>query len=113
MPKELECHVILDDYGTDKSRAVRKWLVAHPHFYFTSTYCSWINLVEMWLSDLATKLLRRSAHRSVTELTDSIETWAKTRNENPRAFKWTKTAEEILTSVARYLEPLITERAAD
>ena len=115
VPKELACHVILDNYGTHKSEAVRKWLLAHPrfHFHFTPTYSSWMNLVERWFSELTTKLLRRSAHRSVTELTRSIETWANTWNENPRAFKWTKTAEEIFASMARYLEPLVTERSSD
>ena len=59
------------------------------------------------------KLLRRSANRLVGELTRSIKRWTNTWNENPRAFKWTKSAEEIFTSMARYLEPLITDRTPD
>ena len=115
VPKELECHVILDNYGTHKSEAVRKWLSAHPrfHFHFTPTYSSWMNLVERWFSELTTKLLRRSAHRSVAELTASIKNWTDTWNENPRAFKWTKTAEEIFASMAKYLEPLLSERTSE
>ena len=115
VPKEFCCHVILDNYGTHKSEVVRKWLLEHPrfHFHFTPTYSSWMNLVERWFSELTTKLLQRSAHRSVSELTRSINNWSNTWNENPRAFKWTKSAEEIFTSMARYLDPLITERISD
>lgn len=114
VPKELSCHVILDNYGTHKSEAVRKWLLSHPRFYFhfTPTYSSWMNLVERWFSELTTKLLRRSVHRSVAELTRSIKHWANIWNENPQPFKWTKSAEEIFASMERYLKPL-TERTSD
>ena len=108
-PKELDLHLILDNYATHKTEAVRSWLLSHPrfHLHFTPTYSSWMNLVERWFSELTTKLLRRSAHRSVTELTRSIEGWAKTWNENPRPYRWTKSADEIFASMEKYLRPII------
>jgi hypothetical protein len=59
-------------------------------------------LVERWFAELTTKKLRRGAHRSTRQLNTDIRNWIETCNENPRPYIWTKTAEEILESIARY-----------
>ena len=61
-----------------------------------------MNLVERWFAELTTKWLTRGTHRSVRELTDSIRTWTKNWNDNPRPYVWTKTADEILDNLASY-----------
>ncbi len=104
VPDELEVHLILDNASTHKTPAVKKWLLAHPRFvlHFTPTSSSWLNLVERWFAELTTKKLRRGSHRSVRELNADIRAWIDTWNDNPRPFVWTKTADEILESIARY-----------
>jgi transposase len=104
VPAELEVHLILDNASTHKTPAVNRWLLAHPRFvlHFTPTSSSWLNLVERWFAELTTKKLRRESHRSVRELNADIRTWIENWNENPRPFVWTKTADEILESIARY-----------
>jgi len=108
VPAELDVHVILDNSSTHKTPAVKKWLLAHPRFvlHFTPTSSSWLNLVERWFAELTNKKLRRGAHRSVRELNTDIRAWIETWNENPRPFAWTKTAEEILNSLAEYLSKI-------
>jgi transposase len=78
--------------------------------HFTPTYGSWLNLVERWFAELTSKWLRRGSHRSVAELTGSIQSWIDTWNADPRPFVWTKTADQILDSVTRYLEPISNSR---
>src|SRR5262245_15823920 len=104
VPTELEVHLILDNASTHKTPAIKRWLLAHPRFvlHFTPTSSSWLNLVERWFAELTTKKLRRGSHRSVRELNADIRTWIESWNENPRPFVWTKTADEILDSIARY-----------
>jgi len=104
VPAELEIHLILDNASTHKTPAIKTWLVAHPRFvlHFTPTSSSWLNLVERWFAELTTKKLRRGSHRSVRELNADIRAWIDSWNDNPRPFVWTKTADEILDSVARY-----------
>ena len=104
VPDELEVHLILDNASTHKTPAIQRWLIAHPRFvlHFTPTSSSWLNLVERWFSELTNKKLRRGAHRSVAQLNADIWAWIETWNENPRPFVWTKTAEQILDSIARY-----------
>ncbi|WJY55061.1 IS630 family transposase [Streptomyces chengbuensis] len=104
VPRELDVHLILDNYVTHKVPAVKKWLAAHPrfHLHFTPTGSSWLNLVERWFAELTTKKLRRGVHRSVQALERDIRTWLADRNTNPRPFTWTKTADEILDKVATY-----------
>jgi transposase len=104
VPDDLEVHLILDNASTHKAPAIKKWLAAHPRFvlHFTPTSSSWLNLVERWFAELTTKKLRRGSHRSVRELNNDIRDWIATWNDNPRPFVWTKTADEILDSIARY-----------
>jgi transposase len=104
VPGELEVHLILDNASTHKTPAIQRWLLAHPRFvlHFTPTSSSWLNLVERWFSELTNKRLRRGTHRSVNQLNADIRVWIDTWNENPRPFVWTKTAEQIVESIARY-----------
>ena len=104
VPGELDVHVILDNASTHKTPAIEKWLKTHPRFvlHFTPTSSSWLNLVERWFAELTNKKLRRGTHRSVRQLNADIRAWIETWNENPRPFVWTKTADEILDSIARY-----------
>ena len=104
VPDELAVHLVLDNSSTHKTPAIKRWLLAHPRFvlHFTPTSSSWLNLVERWFAELTTKKLRRGAHRSVRDLNADIRAWIDTWNENPRPFVWTKTADEILDSIARY-----------
>jgi len=106
VPTELDVHVVLDNSSTHKTPAIQRWLAAHPRFvlHFTPTSSSWLNLVERWFAELTTKKLRRGAHRSVRALNDDIRTWIDTWNNDPRPFVWTKTADQILDSIARYCE---------
>src|SRR3954451_12130396 len=104
VPPQLAVHLVLDNSSTHKTPAIQRWLTAHPRFvvHFTPTSSSWLNLVERWFAELTNKKLRRGTHRSVRQLNADIRAWITSWNENPRPFVWTKTADEILDSVARY-----------
>jgi transposase len=105
VPAELDVHLICDNYATHNTEAIRHWFVRHPrfHLHFTPTYSSWLNLVERWFAELTTRKLRRSAHRSVAELEADLAAWVQAWNDDPKPFVWTKTADEILENLARYL----------
>ena len=104
VPPHLEVHLVLDNVSTHKTPAIKRWLAAHPrfHLHFTPTSASWLNLVERWFGELTSKKLRRGTHRSVRELEADIRSWIATWNHNPRPYVWTKTADQILASIARY-----------
>ena len=102
----LDIHIILDNVSTHKTPEIQRWLQRHPRFtfHFTPTYSSWMNLVERWFAELTTKWIRRGTHRSVTELKDSIQHWVDTWNDNPRPYTWHKTADQILDTLAAYIQ---------
>ena len=104
VPAEFQVHVVLDNASTHKTPAVKRWLIAHPRFvlHFTPTSSSWLNLVERWFGELTTKKLQRGTHRSVRALNTDIRAWINTWNDNPRPYVWTKTADQILDSIAKY-----------
>jgi transposase len=108
VPADLAVHVILDNASTHKTPAVKKWLLRHPRFvfHFTPTSSSWLNLVERWFAELTNRKLRRSAHRSIRQLTDDLNAWVGHWNTNPRPFIWHKTADEILDNLKKYLTNL-------
>jgi transposase len=108
VPAELDVHLVCDNYATHKTPEIQKWLARHPrfHMHFTPTGSSWINQVERWFGLLTDKLIRRGVHTSVQALEKDIHAWIQTWNENPRPFTWTKTADEILKSLADYLSKI-------
>jgi transposase len=105
VPAELEIHLVCDNYATHNTPEIRAWLARHPrfHVHFTPAGSSWMNQDERWFGLLTGKLIRRGVHTSVTALENDIKTWIATWNHNPRPFTWTKTADEILSSLAGYL----------
>ena len=106
VPAQLEVPLILDNYGTHKTPAIGRWLVRHPrfHLHFTPTGASWINMVERWFGLLTEKQIRRGVHRSTRELEEAIRDYIRSNNRDPRPFVWSKTADEILASVARFCQ---------
>lgn len=104
VPPDLDVHLIMDNYGTHKTALVRRWFAKRPrfHVHFTPKSASWINLVERWFAELTQKEIRRGVHRSTAELETAIKDYLRVYKSNPRPFIWTKTADEILASVARF-----------
>jgi transposase len=106
VPADLDVHLICDNYSTHKHPIIARWLAAHPrfHMHFTPTYSSWINQVERLFAYVTADLLQRSDHRSVQALEADLRSWVKTWNDDPKPFIWTKTADQILQSIARLLQ---------
>jgi transposase len=106
VPAGLEAHIILDNYGTHKTALIRNWFAKRPrfHLHFTPTHASWINLVERWFAEITNKRIRRGVFRSVKELEAAIREYIDVHNENPKPFVWTRTADQILESIARFAQ---------
>ena len=60
--------------------------------------------MERWFSYLTTQLLQRGVYKNIQALEKDIRAWIKQWNEDPKPFVWKKTAEEILTSLGKYLQ---------
>ncbi len=108
VPTALDVHLVCDNYATHNTPEIRTWLARRPrfHVHFTPTGSSWMNQAERWFGLLTGKLIRRGVHTSVQALENDIRQWIATWNDNPRPFTWTKTADEILNSLADYLAKL-------
>jgi transposase len=106
VPADLDIHLIVDNYATHKTAAIRNWLAKRPrfHVHFTPTYSSWINLVERYLAELTTQQIRRGSHQSVRQLVDAIQEHLDAHNEDPKPYVWTKSADQILASIARFAQ---------
>ena len=101
-PKDLELHLIADNYATHKHPNVQEWLAKHPrfHMHFIPTSSSWLNAIEGFFAKLTEQQLRRGIFRSVLELIQAINAYLEHSNENPKPFIWKKSADEILTKLA-------------
>ncbi len=106
LPDQLDVHIVLDNSSIHKTPLVHRWLLRHPRYqlHFTPTYSSWINQVERWFALLTDKQLRRGTHKSTRQLEDAIRLYLATSNESAKPFAWTKTADEILASIARFCQ---------
>lgn len=103
VPKELDIHAILDNYGTHNHPKVRAWLANHQrfHLHFTPTSSSWLNLIERWFGEITRKRIRRGSFNSTQELIRAIDDYIKITNENPKPFVWTKKVDTILDKISR------------
>lgn len=107
-PKELDLHIIVDNYATHKHPEVKSWLKKHERvkLHFIPTSSSWLNLVERFFGLLTQKQLRRGVFTSVQELEKAIMDFIQAHNHQSKPFVWTKSAEEILIKVNRAREAL-------
>ena len=112
VPAELDVHLIADNYATHKTALIRNWFAKRPrfHIHFTPTSASWLNLVERWFGLLTEKQLRRGVHQSSAELEAAIYRYLDVTNEDPKPLVWTKTADQILASVARFCQRTLDTR---
>jgi transposase len=102
-PAGLDLHLIVDNYATHKTPAVKRWIKAHSrfHLHFTPTSASWLNMVERFFAEITRKRIRRGAFKSVAELKSAILEYLENHNANPKPFVWTKSASQILEKVVR------------
>jgi len=104
VPEDLNIHIILDNYATHSAGVIQAWLSKNPrfHLHFIPTHSSWLNEVETWFSILTAKQIKRGSHTSVNQLKAAIHEFLDVWNEDPKPFKWTKTADQIFDNLARY-----------
>ena len=107
-PAGLDLHLIVDNYATHKTPAVKRWLKTHTrfHLHFTPTSASWLNMVERFFGEITRKRIRRGVFKSVAELESAIMLYLENHNAAPKPFVWTKSAGEILEKVARAKQAL-------
>jgi len=104
VPSDLDIHVVMDNASSHKTKLIRDWFAKRPnwHPHFTPTSSSWINQVERFFALLSEQQIKRGAHRSTKELEAAISAYVDARNKNPKPFRWTKTADDILASIQRF-----------
>jgi transposase len=104
VPKDLDVHLVMDNYATHKTPLIRAWFAKRPrwHVHLTPTSASWINQVERFFAALTDKKIRRGVHRSVAELEADIVAYIERHNADPKPFRWTKSADDILAAIERF-----------
>lgn len=92
------------NYGTHKTALIRRWLLKRPryHLHFTPTHASWLNQIERWFALLTERQIKRGSHCSVEQLEDAIREFIKVPNQQPQPFRWTKSPDQTLASIARF-----------
>lgn len=106
VPDGLDVHIVMDNYATHKTPMIKAWLARRPHYHvhFTPTSASWINQVERWFAELTRKQIQRGVHTSTAQLEADIRSFIDRHNANPKPFRWTKSADDILAAVKRFCQ---------
>ena len=108
VPRDLDVHLVIDNYATHKHIKVKRWLAARPryHVHFTPTYASWLNQVEIWFNLITQRAIRRGSFRRVRQLIDNIQDFTQRYNRKATPFVWTATADSILEKLQRLCEAI-------
>ncbi len=106
VPADLDVHLVMDNYATHKTQIIRDWLAKRPrwHVHLTPTSASWLNQVEPFFALITERQIRRGNHRSVKALHKAITSFIDQHNADPKPFRWTKSAHDILASIERFCE---------
>src|SRR6202035_60104 len=104
VPRQLDVHLVMDNYATHKTPLIRAWLAKRPrwHVHLTPTSSSWLNQVERFFALLTDKKIRRGVHRNVADLQADIAAFIDRHNADPTPFRWTKSADDILAAIERF-----------
>lgn len=107
-PEHLAIHVIVDNYATHKTKAVRGWLLRHPRWqiHFIPTHSSWLNQVERFFAKITLEVIRRGSFTSVAQLRAAILAYIAAHNEEPAPFLWTATPDQIFEKIDKYCNKL-------
>jgi transposase len=113
VPKDLDIHVVMDNASSHKTKLIRDWFAKRPrwHVHYTPTSASWINQVERFFALLTDGQIRRSAHRSTAELEAAITAYIEAHNADPKPFRWTKSADDILAAIQRFCQRTVDVQA--
>jgi DDE superfamily endonuclease len=113
VPGDLDIQIVMDNAPSHKTKLIRDWFAKRPrwHMHFTPTSSSWINQVERFFGFLTDQQIKRGADRSNAALEAAIAAYIAARNADPRPFRWTKTADDILASVERFCRRIIAVQA--
>jgi transposase len=105
-PAGLEVHVVLDNASIHKAPPIQAWLLERPRYqlHFTPTASSWLNQVERFFALLTARRLQRGVHRSVEDLEAAVLAYLERHNAEPKPFRWTRSADQVLASVGRTCE---------
>lgn len=114
VPADLEVHLVIDNAGTHKTKRIRDWFAKRPrwHVHFTPTSASWINQVERFFGLLTDRQVRRGTYRSTGELEAAIRAYIDAHNAQPKPFRWTKSADDILAAINRFCRRTLDTQAA-
>lgn len=108
VPKEpgVSVHIVLDNYATHKTAAVKRWFLRHPeyHLHFIPTSSSWLNQVERFFARITEDRIRRGVFTSVPQLERAIADYLAEHNKDPKPFVWTADADSILERLKRVCE---------
>ena len=103
-PRKKVLHIIADNYSAHKAPSVKDYLKQKGGRFiehFIPTHSSWLNMVERWFAEITSKRIRRESWGSLKELEEAITDYIISWNKSGRRFCWTKTFDEIKSSIEK------------
>ncbi len=103
-PAGTQLHLIVDNVSSHKTSEVNEYLKSSGGrfvVHYTPTHSSWLNLIERWFAEVATKGVRRGSWTSVKELEHALLDFIRHWNKQKRKLVWTKTSGQIRKAIAK------------
>lgn len=111
VPSELDVHLVMDNYGTQKVPKVKRWFARRPryHLHFTPTSASWLNQVECFFGLLTDRRIRRGTFANVRQLEQASAAISITTTEIANRFSGPPTRIQSLRKSHGFVCELLTQ----
>lgn len=90
VPSHLDIHMVLDNGSSHVAKSTKAWLAEHPRFHphYTPKHASWLNQVELFLSIITRRLLKRGEFHSREDMVAKVMAFIAEYDRTAKPFVW-------------------------
>jgi hypothetical protein len=103
-PAHMDVHLVVDNYDGHKAQKIREWMPKRPRFelHLAPTHDAWLDQVDRWFEMSPSGQTKSDEHKSEASFQAAAADFLSTSDRLSQPFMWTKSAQEIETTIARF-----------
>jgi hypothetical protein len=103
-PAHMDVHLVVDNYDAHKAQKIREWMANRPRFqlHLAPEHEAWLDQVDRWFEMPVPGRPYPYEHQSAASFRAASVDFLAKADEPSKPFVWTKSAQEIAATIARF-----------